>query len=151
MNKPGSYQFSIWLMLALLCAVASIASASESPSGEPLPQIVQFNRDIRPILADNCFACHGPDEAKRKSKLRLDTEAGAFAVLEGRRALVPGNPQQSEIFRRISSDDETERMPHISSGRRLTERQIELIRRWIEQGAKSVSYTHLTLPTIYSV
>ena len=147
MNKPGSYQFSIWLMLALLCAVASIASASESPSGEPLPQIVQFNRDIRPILADNCFACHGPDEAKRKSKLRLDTEAGAFAVLEGRRAIVPGNPQQSEIFRRISSDDETERMPHISSGRRLTERQIELIRRWIEQGAKWQKHWSLIPPS----
>ncbi|HEY2934388.1 MAG TPA: DUF1553 domain-containing protein [Acidobacteriota bacterium] len=147
MNKAGFYQFRIWRMLALLCAcVASIASASRSQGGEPIPQSVEFNRDIRPIFSDNCFACHGPDEAKRRSKLRLDTEAGAFVDLEGRRAIVPGNPQQSEIYRRVSSQDETERMPHISSGRKLTERQIELIRRWIEQGARWQKHWSLIPP-----
>src|SRR2546428_7960918 len=109
--------------LALLCAsIASIASASMSRAAEmspqttqSLPQIIEFNRDIRPILSDNCFPCHGPDEAKRKRKLRFDIEAGAFADLGGRRAIVPGNLQQSEMFRRITSEDETERMPHVSS------------------------------------
>jgi hypothetical protein len=97
---------------------------------------VQFNRDIRPILSDNCFQCHGPDKAKRKARLHLDTEEGAFARRDGPALLVPGKPAQSELWRRISTTDPKERMPLASSGRTLSPRQIELIRRWIEQGAK---------------
>jgi hypothetical protein len=99
-------------------------------------QGVEFNRDIRPILSDTCFTCHGPDAANRKTKLRFDTEAGAFADLGGYRAIVPGDLAKSEMYRRISAKDEAVRMPPAYSGRKLTERQIELIRLWIEQGAK---------------
>jgi hypothetical protein len=87
-------------------------------------------------LSDNCFQCHGPDKAKRKAKLRLDTEEGAFADRDGYQAIVPGNPGKSEVIRRITSEDDSERMPPAASARKLTGRQIELIRRWIEQGAK---------------
>src|SRR2546428_1994244 len=149
--------FLLWPRIrtvALLCAsMAALASASMSRSAETppqiaqsLPQVIEFNRDIRPILSDNCFPWHGPDEAKRKRKLRFDIEVGAFADLGGRRAIVPGNLQQSEMFRRITSKDETERMPDGSSGRKLTERQIELIRRWIEQGAKWQQHWSLIPP-----
>ncbi len=96
---------------------------------------VEFNRDIRPIISDHCFACHGPDEKKRKADLRLDTEEGAFADLGGHRAIVPGDLEKSELYRRISTDDEIDRMPPKSAEKPLTAEQIELFRRWIEQGA----------------
>src|SRR5947207_11272002 len=101
---------------------------------------VEFNRDVRPIFSDNCFACHGPDKAKRKADLRLDNEAGALADLGGRQAIVPGNAARSEIVRRITADDDHERMPPARTGRRLTARQIDLMRRWINQGAHWQKY-----------
>src|SRR4051812_47088387 len=75
------------------------------------PAVVEFNRDIRPILADNCYACHGPDKNQRKAGLRLDTEEGAFADRDGAKAIVPGKPQESELWRRISAADDKRRMP----------------------------------------
>ncbi|MSV28516.1 MAG: DUF1549 domain-containing protein, partial [Bryobacterales bacterium] len=91
---------------------------------------VEFNRDIRPILSDRCFACHGPDAGTRKTKLRFDLEDGAQS------AIVPRDPAKSEIYRRISSDSKATRMPPAYAGLdRLPDRDIELIRRWIEQGA----------------
>ncbi len=98
---------------------------------------IDFNRDIRPILSDNCYACHGPDAAGKKIRLRLDSEAASRADLgKGRRAVVPNHPEQSELVRRIKSKDEYERMPPVSSGRSLTPRQIELLTEWISQGAQ---------------
>jgi hypothetical protein len=105
-------------------------------AGQPVPQAVEFNRDIRPIFSDTCFNCHGPDKKKRKAGLHFDTEEGAFVDLGGYQAIVPGSLAKSEMFRRITAADETERMPPARSGRKLTQRQIDLIRRWIEQGAK---------------
>src|SRR5258706_1156275 len=71
------------------------------------PTIVEFNRDIRPILSDKCFTCHGPDKANRVTELRFDTEAGAkIALSEGRQLMVPGDPNKSELFRRVASTDE---------------------------------------------
>ncbi len=83
---------------------------------------VEFNRDIRPILSDRCFACHGPDQGKRLSKLRLDTEAGAKGDLGGHFAIVPGKAADSELIRRVTSDDLARRMPPAYSGAaKLTE------------------------------
>lgn len=96
---------------------------------------IQFNRDIRPLLADRCFQCHGPDAAQRKADLRLDTEAGARADLGGRQAIAPGNWEQSELIARLVTTDPAERMPPESSGKPLTGEQIELLKRWIAQGA----------------
>ncbi len=97
---------------------------------------VDFNRDIRPILSDNCFACHGPDAKQRKAKLRLDTRDGALAKLRGGdHAIVPGKIEESTLIERISSDDPGQRMPPAKTGKHLTAQQIELFRRWIAQGA----------------
>jgi hypothetical protein len=100
----------------------------------------EFNRDVRPILADTCFQCHGPDKAKRKAGLRLDTEEGAAKVL------APGDPTKSELIRRITSHDDAERMPPPKSGRTLTPAQIETLRRWIVDGAKWQKHWSLLPP-----
>lgn len=91
---------------------------------------VEFNRDIRPLLSDTCFQCHGPDKNKRKAKLRLDLEES------GKSVIVPGKPDQSELIRRLTATDEQERMPPMKSGRKLTPQQIELVKRWVVEGAK---------------
>ena len=96
---------------------------------------VEFNRDIRPIFSDKCYTCHGPDKANRKSKLRFDTEAGATAELGGHFAIVAGDPVKSEMVRRITADNKALRMPPVYSGVKLTDREIELIRQWVAQGA----------------
>jgi hypothetical protein len=129
------------LPLLVMPASGPLAAAAES-----LPAVVEFNRDIRPILSENCFTCHGPDRARRKADLRLDTEAGAFADLGGSRAIEPGDPDKSELLRRVATDNRRERMPPAKSGRRLTERQIQLLRRWIEQGAKWQAHWSLIPP-----
>src|SRR5947207_3565714 len=113
------------LIWGLALAWVSGANAQTRP--------IQFNRDVRPILSDACFQCHGPDKAKRKAKLRFDIEEGAFADLGGRFALTPGNLAKSELYQRITSKDDKERMPPATSRGKLTDRQIDLIRRWIEQ------------------
>ena len=99
---------------------------------------VQFNRDIRPILSENCFACHGPDAAKRMTSLRLDNELGPATVLSGgRKAIVPGDPGSSELFLRVSASDPSRRMPPAAMGHDpLADREIELLRQWIAEGAQ---------------
>lgn len=120
-------------LIPLLIPVLLLAPA---PAAEPVPERVSFNRDIRPILSENCFKCHGPDKAKRKADLRLDTEEGVFGDLGGRQAIVPGDPEKSELFARITSHDAKKRMPPARLGPKLSERDIELIRRWIQSGAQ---------------
>lgn len=102
----------------------------------PLPQTVEFNRDIRPILSDICYKCHGPDKAKRKADLRFDFEASAKAKLGDHFAIVPGDPAQSELIKRVTTNDADDKMPPGDSGLEIKPRQVELLRRWIEQGAK---------------
>src|SRR5438552_3714269 len=98
---------------------------------------VSFNQQIRPILADNCFACHGTDAAHRKAKLRLDQAESATADREGVRAIVPGNLEKSELWQRITSPHEDEVMPPPESHKTpLKPEQRELIKRWIVQGAE---------------
>jgi hypothetical protein len=105
------------------------------PSAQRGP--IDFSREIRPILADKCLACHGPDAATQGIKLRLDSESGALADLgSGRRAIVPNHPNDSLLIKRINSTDASFQMPPPSSGRSLTKNEIDLLRAWIEQGAK---------------
>src|SRR5437867_572235 len=115
--------------------LSGLASDAERHSSR---STVEFNRDILPILSDKCFACHGPDKASRKTPLRFDNEEGAFVDLgDGRFAIVRGEPDKSEMIRRVSSDDEAVRMPPAYAGQpRLSDREINLIRLWIAQGAK---------------
>ena len=91
---------------------------------------IRFNRDIRPILSDACFACHGPDEAHREADLRLDVESSAKSL-----AIVPGDPEASELVARITSDDPDLLMPPPDSGKQLTPEQIAKLKNWVERGA----------------
>lgn len=107
------------------------AAEADTPDTPP----VDFNREVLPILSDRCFQCHGPDEQTREANLRLDTREGLFGNRDGVAAIVPGNPQASEAFRRLTSTEPFERMPPPESGLTVTPEQIETIRRWIQQGA----------------
>jgi hypothetical protein len=97
---------------------------------------VEFNRDVRPILAENCFSCHGPDKNRREAELRLDTEDGLLGSDGSSGVVVPRSPDESELYRRITSPDAEERMPPAESGKQLSPEEVELLRRWIEQGAE---------------
>ncbi len=120
----------------------SLASAAE-------PRPVDFNREIRPILSNTCFQCHGPDEAERKGGtdgLRLDTEKGAFEDLGGYSVLVRGKPDESELIRRITSTDAEEIMPPPSLGKPLKPAEIELLKRWVKEGAKFATHWSYVKP-----
>jgi acetyl esterase/lipase len=112
-------------------AAAAPAKAKAAPA-----KAVDFNRDVRPILAANCLACHGPDEHARQAKLRLDTPEGATADRGGYQALKPGDPQASELIRRITTNDPDEHMPPPDSKKTLTAAQIETLRRWVAEGGR---------------
>ena len=108
-------------------------------AGSPLfAEQIQFNRDVRPILSENCLACHGFDHAKREAGLRLDTREGALATLDsGHVAVQPGKPDTSELVRRILlKEDDDECMPPASSGKKLSDKQRQILQTWIEQGAE---------------
>src|SRR5438270_6358729 len=93
---------------------------------------INFDRDIRPILSNNCFKCHGPDAKQRKAGLRLDRAEAALAELKsGNRAIVPGKRAESALVGRITATDAEEKMPPPSSGKKLTPEQIDLLKRWI--------------------
>src|SRR5947207_830184 len=97
---------------------------------------VDFTRDIRPVLSDNCYQCHGPDEKARKAKLRLDMKESAFRVQDGLVVIKPGKSAESELVRRITTSDTDDLMPPPRSNHKLTPKQIGLIKQWIDSGAK---------------
>lgn len=98
---------------------------------------VDFNRDVQPLLSDNCFACHGPDANKVKGKLRLDLRDAALRPAKsGKAAVVPGKPEESELVRRLLTSDSDERMPPAESHKVLTTAQKDLLRRWVFEGAE---------------
>src|SRR5688500_1956477 len=88
-------------------------------------QTVDFNRDVRPILSNNCFACHGPDEKVRKGELRLDTREGAIADLGGHAAIVSGKVEASELIKRVTTTERGEVMPPVKTGKKLTASEVE--------------------------
>ncbi len=116
---------------------------------------VRFNRDVRPILAEYCLACHGFDQAKREAGLRLDTHEGATATLDSSAiAVVPGNPDESELIKRIMSDEHDSVMPPPETGKQLSEAQKKVLRQWVQNGAgfeKHWSFERPAKPTIPSV
>jgi len=117
---------SLALASMLLAAFVTISTADDT---------ISFNRDVRTILSDKCFACHGPDEDKREADLRLDIETDAKADRDGHQVIAPGKPDRSELLRRLTTDDPDERMPPSSSGKRLSDAQIATLTRWIAEGA----------------
>jgi hypothetical protein len=125
-----------WMIAMLPCAAIANLYAQPARAADR----IEFNRDIRPILSDACFQCHGPDKAKRKAKLHFDTEEGARTVI------VAGKPNDSELIRRITTTDGEKRMPPKTSGHALTPRQIELLTRWIAEGAQWQKHWSLIPP-----
>jgi len=119
-------------LVVLFVAAAVALFTFEQPSHTQTK--IDFNRDIRPILSDKCFACHGPDASAKKIKLRLDSEPAALT------AIAPGKPEESKLIKRITHKDETLRMPPVDSGRTLAPREIELLTEWIRQGANWQSH-----------
>ncbi|MEY2794180.1 MAG: hypothetical protein RJA76_2172, partial [Bacteroidota bacterium] len=113
-------------------------SPSENTAEDSIPDVVDYNYHIRPILSDRCFKCHGPDANKRKANLRLDTPEGAYAAFKDNKAMhaiVPGNPEASDAYMRLITKDTSLRMPPMNSHLTVTKHEIELIEKWIKQGA----------------
>ena len=117
------------LLFPLLVSSALAADA-------PLPATIGYNRDVRPILADTCFKCHGFDKNKRKADLRLDVRDAALAKMDDIFPIVPGKPEASEVWKRIITKDEDDVMPPKDEHRQLSARDREIIRKWIQQGAE---------------
>ncbi len=129
------------------CWAAFVASAAASAQAAEAP--VDYNRDIRPILSDRCYNCHGPDEQTREAGLRLDLPETAYAEADsGSHAIVPGKPEESELLARVTSSDSYMRMPPEDSGvEPLSAEQIELLRRWIADGAEFRPHWSFVPPT----
>jgi hypothetical protein len=127
-----------WLVMISVAAAPAFTGSSKL-FGAEASEKTDFNFQVRPILADRCFKCHGPDEKARKAKLRLDLPESAYAIRDpqtGKRAIVPRHPEQSELAKRITTSDDDDRMPPVASNLTLTGEEKELLQRWIEQGAE---------------
>src|SRR5438552_7375590 len=137
----------------LVLAIFALAQSAPRVNGaQPSATGIDFNRQIRPLLSENCFACHGPDENKRKAKLRLDTKQGAFAPLrDGSFAIIPGKPGESRLIERITAAEDSQRMPPVKSGKHLTTPQIDLLRQWIAQGAPWSTHWAFVAPALPSL
>lgn len=138
---PRTLQVALTGMLLWLGAGGAVADTSSTTN-----RAVDFQRDIRPLLSANCFQCHGPDEGTREAELRLDQPGNAYEDRGGYAAIVPGNPLESELFQRISTQDPDAKMPPESSNKTLTEDQILLIEQWIESGAKYTQHWSFVSP-----
>src|SRR5262245_51372419 len=120
------------LVALLLVPLAELPSFGADQPGR---RQVSFNRDIRPILSQKCFPCHGPDAKTRKARLRLDQRSDAVADRGGYAAFVPGKAASSEVLLRVLSDTPGKIMPPPKREKRLTQREVQLLRDWIDQGA----------------
>ncbi len=129
----------ISMMVRVLLSAAALSSPAVVLAEEPL----EYNRDIRPILADNCFACHGPDSAARQADLRLDQRDAAIEM----GAITPNDADASELVRRVLSEDHSEQMPPPETKKTLTAEQKKTLRRWVEQGAEYEPHWSLITPT----
>ena len=142
-DRPGP---KVLAFASLLLPLLGHQVGAGEASGRP----VDFNREIRPILSNRCYACHGPDAGKRKGvarPLRLDTEGGAFEDLGGYSAIVRGQPDESELIQRVRSDDPNEVMPPPKHGQKLPTAEVERLVRWIGQGAPYARHWSYARPT----
>src|SRR3984885_14207038 len=133
--------YLLWI-LCVGCFLCAFQACNHSASNieDQIPDTVSYNFNIRPILSDKCYKCHGPDASKRQANLRLDKPESAFKALRDNpnaHVLVPGSPEMSELFRRVSTNDTSDMMPPANSNlKRLTPHEVDLVKKWIKQGAK---------------
>ncbi len=136
---PSNKQVQSNCLLLLIGLMLLLSCKSKNQQEEAIPDQVSYNYDVRPILSDKCFNCHGPDARKREAGLRLDLASEAFKALQDhptKHSLVAGKPEQSELFIRVSTKDTSLLMPKPSSRLpRLTEREVAILKKWIQQGA----------------
>ena len=149
---PAGKRLGNWVVAAI-AGLLTTGSLTSGPVGaqETASSAVSYNRDVRPILADKCFACHGFDAETREADLRLDTFEGATADNSGTRAIVPGKLAESELWNRINSKDESEVMPPPESHKQLTAEEIATLRRWIEAGAVYQKHWAFEPPVTHAV
>ncbi len=132
-----------------IAAIISLVFVGIGGAARAADDVIDFTRQIQPILSDNCYKCHGPDSAKREGDLRLDTldpKLGPFAPRKEGAVLVAGRPGESELIKRITSTDPDDHMPPADSKRALTAQQVKLITQWVEQGAKWGKHWSLVPP-----
>lgn len=148
--------YYVWLVIAG-CVLYTLHACNSSGQvdAEQMPDTISYNFNIRPILSDKCFKCHGPDAAHRQADLRLDIPESAYQALKDNpaaHALVPGNPILSELYRRVSTKDTAEQMPPPSSNlKKLTPFEVDLIEKWIKQGAKYEKHWAFVPPRSYPI
>jgi hypothetical protein len=142
-------RFAVVLGLFVCGVVIPLSALRQAPQARSEAR-VDYNWDVRPILSDKCFTCHGPDAKARRANLRLDTAEGAYAALAGRtprHAVVPGDPAASEMIRRITAPTPALRMPPSATNKTLSAGEIDILRRWIQQGAEYEPHWAFISPT----
>ena len=147
--RPSWNGLPLWTSISFCLLAGGGLLAATEPGVSPPKRKVDFNREVRPILAKNCFACHGQDEVqvKRANGLRLDRRESATKPLpSGETAIIPGDPDSSALILRVAEEDETMRMPPRKAGQRLSSAEVEVLRRWIEQGAGYARHWALVPP-----
>ncbi len=138
-TQPSRPKGAAFLVMFACAALLGAGCAAKDPLQASLPDDIDYNWDVRPILSDNCFRCHGHDEKKREAGLRLDVRDTAIAELPespGKHAIVPGDPDGSELIRRITNTDPDERMPPPETHKVLSDRDIAILKAWIDDGAR---------------
>ena len=130
---------SCYVAAAVLMLVWHSAALAKDPP-------IDFSKDVLPVLSDRCFHCHGPDEENRQAEMRLDIKDDVFSATEGQPLVVPGKPEESRLFQRVSTADEDQRMPPKHAVRQLTTAEVELLRRWIAEGAEWKQHWAFTPP-----
>lgn len=147
-----------WITILILSSTAIVLGwfiffneRSNLRDANAVPEKISYNFHVRPILSDKCFKCHGPDKGAREAKLRLDVAEIAFAELNespGKYAIVPGKPDESELISRIHSADPEMRMPPVTSNLKLNEVEVEILTKWVKQGAKYENHWAFLKPKI---
>jgi Protein of unknown function (DUF1553)./Protein of unknown function (DUF1549)./Planctomycete cytochrome C./F5/8 type C domain. len=142
-SRIGSIFLSVSVGLSLFSWCVTAAESAKKAAAH-----VDFNRDIRPILSENCYKCHGPDDGARKAKMRFDIRAEALKPAKsGEIPIVPGSPEKSQMVARITASDPDDRMPPIKSGKTLSSTQIDLLKRWVAEGAPYATHWSYVKPT----
>lgn len=145
----SAFRIPLVAVLVVFTVVAGrhVAQAEPGRQAGEIPAKIDFNRDVRPILSKSCFSCHGRDDASREAGLRLDVRADAISKLDSEKtAVFPGHPSRSALIERITTADADLRMPPVDAGKKLSTKEVRILKRWIEQGAKYARHWSFVKP-----